>query len=368
MTTLDLILRSLRGDAGGWPDDTDFSEALIVAERHGVAALLANRVSNVTFRDAVRRSTEKAFHLARQLRGLVDELTASGIDVLPIKGPVLAVTAYGDAARRGVSGDLDLVVRPRDFERALERLRTIGYIRNEGASDPEHEHEQWESEAHLLPSVLPGTMVELHTDLIGSPHTSSVDLESVFSRSRTRSIFGTPMRIPAAEDLLLYLCLHGARHAWSRLLWVCDVDAVIRSEPALDWDALFSRASAIQATRRLTLGIDLAQRLLGTEVPGVIRLRIRNDRHHRRAIAAVERRMDDISAGRRIPAFRLRLRSELAMRETPGQRLRYLWRQFTPSPRDRAWLRLPAGMSWLHVVLRPLRLLTRYGIEYEKRK
>lgn len=365
MTVLDRIVASLRGDADVWPEDTDWNEVLTVAERHGVAVLLANAVPNDVLRASARRSTERAFQLARQLRVLVDALTAAGIEVLPIKGPVLAVSAYGDPARRGVSGDLDLVVRSRDFERALACLRAIGYARHEGATDEEHEHEQWESEAHLFPPTLPGTMVELHTQLIGCFYTAPVDLDAVFSRARTQTFFGTPMLVPAAEDLLLYLCLHGAQHLWSRLLWVCDVDAVIRREPSLDWETLLSRAAAIDATRRVGLGVHLAHTLLHTPLPPLLAT---SDRGRRRTMALVAHRMADTGAGRRIPSLRLRLASELAARETLAQRLTYLRKQFIPTPRDRAWLRLPRRMGWLHVVLRPLRLLTRYGEDYEKRK
>jgi hypothetical protein len=368
VTILDRIIASLCGDADVWPADTDWQEVLTVAERHGVAVLLASAVSNDVLRASARRATDRAFQLARQLRVIVDELTTSGIEVLPIKGPVLAVSAYGDPARRGASGDLDLVVRPRDFERALECLFAIGYTRHEGASSEVHEKEQWESEAHLFPPTLPGTMVELHTELIGNPHTAPLNLDDVFARTRTQTFFGTPMRIPAPEDLLLYLCLHGARHSWSRLLWVCDVDAVMRSEPGIEWETLLSRAASIQATERLATGVHLAHRLLRTPLPRVGPFLADPDRNQRRRIALVARRMADTSAGRRLPSLRLAFASELAVRETLAQRLTYLYKQLTPTTRDRAWLPLPARMQWLRVVLRPFRLLIRYGQEYEKKK
>ena len=175
------------------------------------------------------------------------------------------------------------------------------------------------------------------------------------------------MLVPAAEDLLLYLCLHGARHTWSRLLWVCDVDAVIRSAPSIDWQTLNARATSIDAGKRLALGIRLAHDLLGTPVPDAADVRA-HDRGMDRTMAIVAQRMRDTSEARRIPSFRTRLISELAVRETFAQRIGYLSRQFKPTPRDRAWVRLPRRMEWMHVVLRPFRLLARYGHEYEKKK
>lgn len=386
MTPLDRIIASLRGDADIWPADTDWNDVLTIAERHGVAMQLAHAVPNDVLRAWSRTATERAFHLARQLRVVVGALNAAGIEVLPIKGPILAITAYGDPARRGVSGDLDLVVRLRDFERALACLLAIGYVRHEGASDAEHEHEQWLREAHFLPPTLPAAMIELHTDLVGNANTTAADLDDVFARSRVETMFGVAMRMASAEDLLLYLCLHGARHLWSRLRWVCDVDALIRRTPSIDWQAVVSRAAAIDATQRLALGLHLAQTMFATPLPASagVAARIRRGGHVRppltipsalatparrlqRTTALVARRMDSTSAGR-IPAFGLLLASELAVRETFSQRLTYLRAQLTPTPRDRAWVRLPRHLEWLHVLLRPLRLLTRYGNAYELRR
>lgn len=355
-TQLERITRALRGESVPWPAETDWDEVIAVAERHGVLVMLSRKVASEPLLAAARPLTERAFVLTRQLRMLVNELTSAGIEVLPIKGPVLAATAYGDPAMRGASGDLDLVVRQRDFEPAIARLLAAGYTRHEGAID-DHDHEQWESEAHLLPSFLPATMVELHTDLIGNFHTAPVDLDAVLSRCRTMTLFGVPMRVTAAEDLLLYLCLHGSRHLWSRLLWVCDIDALIRAESQLDWDALLERAAAIDATRRVTLGVHLAHTLLGTPLPSWFSAR----RSLRVTAALVRRRMEATSAGVREPNLAMRFASEMAARETLAQRVTYVKKQLAPNARDRAWIALPRRLEWMRIVLRPIRVLTSYG-------
>lgn len=364
MTQLAWITRALRGEVAPLPASTDWNDIIAVAERHGVLVMLSRKVSIDAVQAAARPLTERALVLTRQLRTLMQELTSAGIEVLPIKGPVLAVTAYGDPAMRGASGDLDLVVRERDFERAVARMLAIGYTRHEGAID-EHDHEQWESEAHFLPSFVPATMVELHTELIGNFHTAPVDLDAVLSRCRTMTLFGVPMRVTAAEDLLLYLFLHGSRHLWSRLLWVCDVDAVIRSEPRLDWDALLARAAAIDATHRLALGIHLAHELLGTPLPPQFS---RARRSLRWKMALVARRMKATAANVRAPGLAMRFASEIAARETFAQRMTYLRKQLAPNARDRAWLPLPRGLGWMRVVLRPIRVLTRYGQGMARRR
>jgi hypothetical protein len=116
----------------------------------------------------------------------------------------------------------------------------------------------------------------------------------------------------------------------------------------------------------VALGLHLAQTFFATPLPSLPAL-AGSSRRFERARALVARRMAATSAGQ-VPSFGLLLASELAVRETIGQRLRYLGKQLTPTPRDRAWLHLPRGLGWLRVILRPLRLLTRYGTAYERQR
>jgi len=62
--------------------------------------------------------------LVRRLRQLLSAFQASGIDVRPYKGPVLAIQLYGHYAMRQYR-DLDLLVWP---EQADEALRIIGNL------------------------------------------------------------------------------------------------------------------------------------------------------------------------------------------------------------------------------------------------
>jgi Uncharacterised nucleotidyltransferase len=64
--------------------------------------------------------------LAGTLLKLLRLLEAHGIAALPYKGPVLAALAYGNVAFRQF-GDLDLLVRPQDADRAKALLWAQGY-------------------------------------------------------------------------------------------------------------------------------------------------------------------------------------------------------------------------------------------------
>ncbi|HEX8173435.1 MAG TPA: nucleotidyltransferase family protein [Thermoanaerobaculia bacterium] len=333
------------------------------AEAHGVTMLVARSFPERIPAAQVRATTERALHIARQLRQLLDLLEGSGIDALPVKGPVLAMSVYGDVAARGASADLDLIVRKQDLVRAVAVLEANGYRRAEESVD-EHDHEAWESEAHLYPEN--GVLVELHTELIGNFYTAPVDLDAVRARSTARTLFGRSMRVIAPEDLLLYLCLHGARHMWSRLLWVCDIAAIVRSE-SIDWPALIARADSIDARQRVALGLYLAHQLFDAPMPDAARPLLRARLLPLRA-RVVARRMGETSRGIMAPGFVTRLLSELAARETTRQFGTYVRRQLEPNARDRAWIALPRGLRWLRWLLRPIRVLSSYGAPLRRKE
>ena len=71
----------------------------------------------------------------------------------------------------------------------------------------------------------------------------------------------------APEDLLLILCVHGAKHYWSKLGWICDVAELLRVHPGLKWTALLLQAKQLGGRRILFLGLFLAHVLLGAGLP-----------------------------------------------------------------------------------------------------
>ncbi|MGH7894391.1 MAG: nucleotidyltransferase family protein, partial [Candidatus Binatia bacterium] len=58
-------------------------------------------------------------------------LAAGGVGVLVLKGFYFAERLYGGLARRP-QHDVDVLVRPRDFRRALRILRSLGFARRKG--------------------------------------------------------------------------------------------------------------------------------------------------------------------------------------------------------------------------------------------
>jgi len=177
-------------------------------------------------RNQAQRARVQALRLVGALATVSTCLVDAGIPSASIKGPVLGLVAFGDASSRQCR-DLDLLIAPHDVERALAILCSSGFalvspagFANSGRLD------LW---VRLMKDVslyheASGALVEIHWRLNDNPHL----LPASVAESRQTIAMGT-LRVDtlAADDLMLHLCAHGARHHWFRLKWLADVYALL---------------------------------------------------------------------------------------------------------------------------------------------
>jgi len=250
------------------------------ASAHGVKPLLCSTLIK-TCPGAVPKSTLdqlrryfqahslKNLFLTRELIRLLDVLEKNSISAVPWKGPVLAAAAYGNVALRQF-GDLDLLVCEQDALRGKDLLLSQGYrlLYDKSAAD--------EAAFHTLRQVYElvredgRVTVELHWAITSQTFYFPLDPASLWEQVGTVSLEGAPVRNFGPEDLLLVLCVHGAKHHWGRLMWICDIAELLRAhskEKEIDWPRLTKRASGLGGARMLSLGLLLARDLLGAKVP-----------------------------------------------------------------------------------------------------
>lgn len=72
------------------------------------------------------------------------------------------------------------------------------------------------------------------------------------------------------ENLLILLCIHGARHNWSRISWICDVSELIQHHK-INWSEVTRNAGKLGVMRILLITLSLVHDLLGTPFPREIR-------------------------------------------------------------------------------------------------
>jgi Uncharacterised nucleotidyltransferase len=349
----------------------DSATLLRLARPHGLMPLLHWHLNDPEIaavssdaRDELRRHFESNMRhnlrLVAELLRLLELLEAHGISAVPFKGPVLATSTYGNLALREFV-DLDIVVRRRDVRAATRILASQGYQTVDGLTAVQRDALiAWGWERPLWNSKL-RVLVDLHWRF--APRYFSVDLdpERLWSRRQHVSLGGVSTSAFAPEDLLLILALHGAKHSWSRIEWVCGIAELIRATAQLDWPRMAEEAARIGSLRILWLGILLAHELLDAPVPLEIVRRAHTDRRAAALAGAVRCRL--IGGSPYEPGALERVVFDCAVRERLADKVRYLIRFASqPNERDLAWLRLPSWLSFAYYLLRPLRLIIDHAI------
>ena len=348
----------------------DWSEVLRLAEYHGVLPLAARNLIEVarglppeverSLRSAYEANLRRSLWFAAELARIMQHFERRQLRAVPYKGPALAQLIYGDLSLRSFS-DLDFLISPVDFDRAKQALAEIGY---RPAADLTPDVERfWLRTGYerSFDSAAGKNLVELQWALL--PHFYAVDLrvEDLLARAGTAVVGEREVLCLSPEDSLLVLCLHAAKHLWTRLIWLSDIAETLRSYSGthtIDYSLVFSRARALGIARILAVSVWLVKNVLQTEIPQPAEEIIAADpRAHalgREFAARLARGATyDFES---TEYFRLILK----LRERCGDRLRYLWRLvWTPGAGEIAAVRLPEALFPLYRIVRVGRLMRR---------
>ncbi len=247
-----------------------------LSKAHGVAPLIYANLATICPK-AIPSSIHQAFRrhnqanvllstlLARELVILIDALAAKGIKAIPFKGVTLAQTAYGDISLRECS-DIDLIVEQEVIPQARKVLWSQGYQLTSRETGKEESDEQY----HFFQKRNGIVVVDLQWNMARQHFGFRLDRKEFYERLRP---VGLPTKVVmglAHEDLLILLCVHGTKHAWEQLKWICDVAELVRRRPALDWSRVLFQSEEWKCRRVVLLGLGLAQTLFDTSLPRLV--------------------------------------------------------------------------------------------------
>lgn len=338
-------------------------DALIdLAEEHRVAPMLFSRLADVDLGIPQLGRLEAIYAAnafsslanAAELIGLLEAFDHENIPAMPFKGVVLAASVYHDLTARP-AGDLDILIYHGDVERAATILLKRGYELRTAAEVDGTARLRDEYEYHFERSS-DGRIVDLHSTLQLTQPKFKRELGMNWVSAHGRKILLAGAEVPnmSSETTLLMLCMHGTKHTWSRLIWICDVARLLDSTPRLDWQEITREAKKIGLQRCLALGVLLAHRIAGSEVPATLLARFESDATARRLAQHIDENLFSEPGCRP----RGRLPYCIQVLDFPDRiRLLLSLDLLRPNERDEAVLLLPKFLHPLYYVVRPFRIL-----------
>jgi hypothetical protein len=298
---------------------------------HHGTALLHHHLSQPDMHgvpDAVRSDLRARYHaiaarnlkLSNELAELLEELEAVDAPGVLWKGPVLAHSVYPSPELR-TFGDLDLILRLEDRERARQVFERRGYGVLSGIEPVRRADIQRE------PWKTPLEFQDLRCR--GSP--LGCDARVRFCSYRLPELVGTERAYgPPGKDgqgsspgfHFLALCVHGAKHGpfpWPALKWVTDMEAFLETMSWDWWLQVLHLARRLGCHRMALLGVSLAHELLEAPLPPAVAEEVRKDPVIASLIPPIRARILD-PTGRRFP-FAERIAFGLAVRERSRDRM-----------------------------------------------
>jgi hypothetical protein len=370
----DLLLACLAGDVGASTarirnlicDGLDWQELLRIIEHHRVIPQAYGSLSEIDdlvpaeilkkLRNRYQANVRQTLRLTRDLLRVLENFESRGIPVLAYKGPPLAQILAQDVTGRQFS-DIDLLVHPSAVQNSKAALIEMGYTTHLSLTNRQEKNYLNAGYEHVFDLPDARNVMELQWRMLPRFYSIEFDICGLFDRSITIDVSGHPVRTPGPEDLLLVLCVHAAKHAWSELSLLWDICGLIQSRQ-IDWDVVFEQASQLGIRQILAVSLALSESLLGATPTVAVQKQLAGDR----GAGPLTQRIAPLISGcqgvdtESISYFRLML----DLRERWQDRVRFIWRLvFTPSIGEWETVRLPDWFSHLYHGVRMYRLAAR---------
>jgi len=340
----------------------DWNYFFLLARRHAVVPLVYRQLKDIippedlqSFKKHYQENSARNVVLTAELCRLIKLFAEAGIEAIPYKGPILSLFAYDDLSLRRFV-DLDVIVKKHDVTRARDLLLADNYALAKPLTTEQQElllrtqhNLQFTKDNRRL-------IVELHWEVAPHLFASTVQTETLWQHLVAFNLNGVSVKAFSADDLLFSLCVHGSRHLWERLGWICDIAELI-SRRDLDWTALLERASRADSERMFLLGLHLAETLLDAPLPPEVRLRCEADK--RLEPLAFDIITNLFNSPEHVPATPLEIfKYNIGVRKSLSARARYLVYMLRPTDGDIATHSLP---TFAYYLTRPFRLMFRTG-------
>ncbi len=352
-----------------------------MVEKHRVAALVYKRMKRFGNRipsfvlsrlrkrveNNTRRNVLKAAELAYILKGFNQRC----IPALAFKGPVLGLITFGDLGSRHV-GDLDLLIPEEHIEHAEAFLHQAGYTRilpdfHLTARQKTFFMRNFSHFGYFCREKR--IYLELHYRCVYLSSLFPLRFENAWNGHRIVPIGGVSIPTFSLEHTLMFLCVHGTLHGWSRLFWLTDVAYLVGNESGFDWDQLMDHSNQMGISRMIAEGLILGALLLDCPLPGKVIKYVQRDKVVNYLVRIAWNRIQSLNDHPNIPVsweyFQKKL-YDFSLRSDLNYKLKFFLYQIGPSHDDWETVNLPNYLFSLYFMMKPFSLFYRWRIHHKR--
>lgn len=260
-------------------DDTKLFQ---IAQKNGVASNVAHAISTHFPKQckvakhwvvSYENMDVRISNYMNELDKLAEVFSKNGFKLVALKNAGIARSIY---KYNGASpmGDLDLLILPENFFEAHKLLEEMGYIfsfRNIYESeDLEKAFKNGGSEYYKILRSGEKLWVELQwRPIAGRWIRPEQEPKSSVLFLKAKKIYGSEALILSAEDNLLQVCLHTAKHSYVRAPGFrlhTDVDRIV-SSINIDWNIFSTKVKNLNVRTAVYISLVLSHNLLSTQIP-----------------------------------------------------------------------------------------------------
>jgi len=262
------------------------------ARENGISALVYSRLSKIkkdssNIPSSILKKLKKDYFrnaanntlIFEKLGRLLEAIRKVGLQVIVLKGAVLAEKIYGNLALRPMA-DIDLLAKKEDLISLDEQMKTLGYrpsdisVKDIDFSSTHLTTLEYRSESLNFPSF------HIHWHFVNStiPNESyikNIKIEDIWLDAEKTKIANMETLVMAPHHLLIHLSEHALRvtHSLSRLGFFCDIDEVVNFyQERLDWERLIKESLKFNLSHLVYLSLYFTANFLETKIPEYVLL------------------------------------------------------------------------------------------------
>lgn len=350
---------------------------LELADRHGVNGLLYKGLASShpnllsengmdTLRKRLLYHDVRVQRVLAEWPGIIETAEKSGIPVLTIKGPALALQLFGAPDSREYC-DLDLFIQAKglDLRLLIGNLAKTGYhiaAGDRGPTQSRHRFVLHKTNHLAVANRQKKVGVEIHSNQFGLiQKLYTVPAKELFKRAGSVEWNGKQFLSLGKEDNAVFIFTHSIKHAWSCLKWVLDGALLFCSLSEKEQDSLLQTVKELGLERVFASSIRFIRTIVDLPLSDSIESMLeKRDRTVNRIVSYLSRSFQGKIAhpSQQKKSDKVnRLLFQLRLKKSMPYKLSVLKEKIIPGEKEFELIAMPDSFSFLYWVIRPLRLL-----------